>query len=66
MAQERVLLRVSEAAERLGISRTKAYELAARNELPGVMRVGGSIRVNVRRLDEWIEAESTTRPGSAA
>jgi excisionase family DNA binding protein len=40
MAQERLLIRVSEAAERLGISRTKAYELAKAGALPGTMKVG--------------------------
>lgn len=59
MAQERLLIRVSEAAERLGISRTKAYELAKSGALPGTMKVGQSLRVSARRLDEWIERETT-------
>jgi excisionase family DNA binding protein len=59
MQDEQLLLRVSEAAKRLSISRSKAYDLAARGELPGVMRVGKSIRVSATRLAEWIAAETS-------
>jgi excisionase family DNA binding protein len=58
MQDEQLLLRVSEAAKRLSISRSKAYDLASRGELPGVMRVGKSIRVSATRLAEWIAAET--------
>jgi excisionase family DNA binding protein len=54
----RALLRMDEAAERLSISRTKAYELAQRGELPGVLRVGKSLRVSARRLEEWIDRQT--------
>jgi excisionase family DNA binding protein len=61
VTSERALLRMSEVAERLGVSRSTAYELAASGRLPGVMRVSQSLRVNARRLDEWIEAESAPK-----
>jgi excisionase family DNA binding protein len=41
---ERLVLSVAEAAELLGISRTLAYDLVARNELPA-LRLGGRIVV---------------------
>ena len=65
MAQERVLLKVSEVAQRLGIARTTAYELIARGDLPGALRVGQSIRVNTKVLDRWIE-EASAGPKPAA
>jgi excisionase family DNA binding protein len=58
--EEHLLLRVPEAAKQLSISRSKAYSLAARGELPGVMRVGKSIRVSATRLAEWIAAETSS------
>jgi excisionase family DNA binding protein len=45
----------SEAAELLGIGRTKVYELIRANQLPH-RRVGKSIRVPVAQLRAWVEA----------
>jgi excisionase family DNA binding protein len=53
---DRLLYRMDEAANVLGISRTKAYALAAAGLLPGVVRLGKSLRVSVRALEEWIRA----------
>ena len=50
---EALLLRVDEAAKLLGIGRSKTYQLIARGELPH-MRVGGSVRVPVEALRDWI------------
>lgn len=66
--RDRALLRVEEAAEMLGISRARAYELAASGVIPSV-RIGRSRRVPVRQLEEWIEerwqeAEAARRPKS--
>lgn len=65
MDQERLLLRVSEAADRLGISRSKAYQLLKTGELPGAMQVGHSVRINARVLDRWVE-ERSTAPNTSA
>ena len=54
---EKLLLRPEEAAEILGIRRTKLYEMLRRNEVPKVI-VGHSIRVPVEALRRWI-AERT-------
>ncbi len=40
MATEKMTLSIPEVAETLGISRNLAYELAARGELPGLIRLG--------------------------
>jgi len=47
------LLRVEEAAQVLGIGRTKAFEMVARRELP-VIRMGRLVRVPRAALDAWI------------
>ena len=47
---EKLLLRPVEAAEAIGISRSKIYELLASGELPSV-RIGASVRVPVEALD---------------
>lgn len=53
MQTERLMLRPGETAEAIGVSRSKAYELIARGEIPSV-RVGGCVRVPVDHLRQWI------------
>jgi excisionase family DNA binding protein len=43
----------------LRVSRSKIYALAAEGSLPGVVRIGGSLRISERRLREWIDAEAS-------
>ena len=50
---DRLLLRPVEAAEAIGIGRSKVYELLASGELPSI-RVGSSVRVPVEALRAWI------------
>ena len=50
---ERLLLRPEEAAETLGIGRSKTYELLASGELPSI-KVGRSMRVPTDALRAWI------------
>lgn len=52
---ERLLLRPNEAAQRLGIGRTKLYELMRSGELRSV-RVGGARRVSATALAEFVAA----------
>lgn len=62
---DKLLLRVSEAAERCSIGRSTAYELLASGQLPSV-RVGRAVRVPVRALEAWIEEQGKkTTPASA-
>jgi excisionase family DNA binding protein len=56
-------LRVPEVAQRLGISRTKAWQMARAGELP-TLRLGRSVRVPVSALARWIE-EQTNDPKAA-
>jgi excisionase family DNA binding protein len=47
------LLTIVEAARRLGISRSKVYELLAVGELPSV-RIGRTRRIALAALEEFI------------
>ena len=60
MEADRLTLTVEEAAELLGISRTLAYELVTRRELPSV-RLGRRIVVPRRALEALLDA-TTDRP----
>jgi excisionase family DNA binding protein len=50
---EPLLLKISEAAQALGISRSLAYQLARSRELPTV-RIGGNILVSADALRAWV------------
>jgi excisionase family DNA binding protein len=50
---DKLMLRPAEAADAIGVSRSKAYELISSGVLPSV-RLGGSVRVPVEALRAWI------------
>ncbi len=54
MTNERLLLTVEEAAQRLGIGRTLAWQLVRDGQLPSV-RLGRLVRVPVRGLEDWLK-----------
>jgi excisionase family DNA binding protein len=56
---DKLLLRPVEAAEAIGISRSKIYELLASGDLPSV-RIGASVRVPVEALRAWIARQLET------
>ena len=59
MSTDKILLTVSEAAEALGLSRSTVYsQLLHRPDFPTV-RLGGSIRVNRQRLQEWADSHTS-------
>ena len=57
-AQQPLLLRAEEGARILGISRSKFFELMARNEIPGVVRIGRCVRVSRLSLERWVREQS--------
>lgn len=59
MRRERLAMSVEEAAETLGISRSLAYELARRGELP-CLRLGRRLVVPVEALETMVESVSLT------
>lgn len=60
-----LLLRPREVAEMLGISRSKAYELIASGQLPGVT-FAGCRRVPADALRAWLSARTTAGSNAAA
>lgn len=52
---ERRWLRINEVAERLGLSRSKVYELVAAGELVAVKPSGGALRVPAARLEDYMD-----------
>ena len=59
------LLKPEEAAARLGIRLHRLYALVRTQELPAVRLGSRQIRVDPRRLEEWIEAGgSQPEPGA--
>ena len=58
-----LLLRIDEAARRLGIARTLMYKLVRRGEVESV-HVGRLHRIPVASLEEYVE-DLRTRPESA-
>lgn len=65
MVEYKLLLRVPEAAEALGMSRAKTYQLIAMGAIPSV-RIGASVRVPVDKLREWINRKAEEQAASAA
>ncbi len=53
--QQEPPLTVPQAARLLGISNTMAYQMAARDELPGMVRIGRLVKVHRPTLDRWLE-----------
>jgi excisionase family DNA binding protein len=56
-----LLLRPTEAARLLGISRSKLYELLAADEIPAI-HIGRSVRIPLAQLRDWIDAKLMTQP----
>lgn len=52
------LLRIPEAATLLGVRRQTIYRWAAEGKVPGLIRVGKTLRVNADVLREWIARNS--------
>ena len=55
LTPKRLLLRIPEVAESLGIGRTNIYELIATGVLPSI-RVGRAVRITDIALQKWVEA----------
>jgi excisionase family DNA binding protein len=59
-----LLLRPSEVAKMLGLSRSKVFELLAAQELPSV-HIGRCTRVPREQLQKWIQAQIRWQPRAA-
>ncbi len=54
---EKLLLKVPEAAELVGLGRSKLYELMQAGEIP-VIRIGRGVRIPVNGLREWVARQA--------
>ncbi len=61
--EQKLLLRPIEAAEILGIGRSKAYQLMADGTLPTVRIGKKSVRVPADALRRWVDSQIRTVPG---
>lgn len=55
--REKLTLSVAEAAQMLGISAPKAYELTHRADFPA-FRIGNRTLVSRRLLEQWVDREA--------
>lgn len=61
---DRLLLKPEEVCEVLGIGRTRVYSMLATGELPGVIRLGRSVRISATCLRRWVEEQTTSEEAS--
>ena len=57
-----VLLTVQDVADLLRTSRTAVYAMAARSQLPGVIRIGRRLRVRRDALVDWLDQKDAPSP----
>ena len=55
--RDAAVIRVEDLAARLDIGRRAAYEAVARGDVPGVIRIGRSIRISRQAVDRWLAGE---------
>ena len=65
MSQLPLLLRISEVARELGISRSQTYLLTKSGAIPSI-QIKRSVRVASAALLEWIAAQSIAQPAIEA
>ena len=58
---EKLLLRPAEAAEAIGVSRSRCYQLLRAGTIPSV-NVGSSVRVPTTQLKQWISDHIEEEP----
>lgn len=62
LSNERLLLRIDEVASLIGVSRTTAYALVNKGEIPSV-RIGGLLRIPNDALRRLIEERAGNERG---
>ena len=58
VGEGKLFFRVEEAAEAVGLGRSKLYQLIQAGEIPAV-KIGRSTRVPVAGLTKWAEAQTS-------
>jgi len=57
------LLTIAAAAEYLGVTEHRMYQMARSGVCPAVVRLGRQVRIHPEKLKEWVEAGGTALPG---
>lgn len=60
---QRDTITVEQAAKRLGVSRNTCYNLAAKGELPGAIRLGKRIVVSIYQFERFLRGENNGNKG---
>ena len=55
--RDAAVMKVDELAELIACGRRQTYEAIARGDVPGVIRIGRSIRVSRAAVDRWLAGE---------
>ena len=64
---ERDTLTLAELAERMGLGKTTAYQMAQKNELPiPALRIGREYRFSRRAFERWLDSGASSDSGNAA
>lgn len=53
-----LLLRGEQAAHLLSMGRSKVFAMMASGQLPGVIRIGRSIRISREALERWVREQT--------
>jgi excisionase family DNA binding protein len=64
--ENRLLVRVEEAGQMLGLSRAKSYAMVLNGEMPGIVRIGRNVRISVRMLRSWVKGQEDAGQGGVA
>jgi len=57
------LCTVERGAEFLGVSKQRMYELVRRNMIPGVVKIGRQVRIDLEELEVWAKNGGRALPG---
>jgi prophage regulatory protein len=57
-----ILLKRPEVEKRVGLGRSRIYEMVGEGTFPTPVRIGGAVRWSEREIDDWTEARLAERP----
>ena len=63
MNSERIALSASEAADMIGISKSKMYELIKSEDCDFAFMLGGRRLISRSKLEAWVERQTEARAG---
>ena len=61
--ENKIAISVGEAAEMIGISRTKMYEIIKRKDVDFVVELDGRRLIMIKKFEEWLERQAGVYSG---